>query len=121
MYLACDDAAMRAAWHAAMEEGSVSDDLGAWNARCLICVAEDDVDFFDQARRAAEEIPNAEFLSIGGTDHLGVDTSAVDPVLPAVLRIVAGNELSEPLSAQPRHARCERGDSNPHALSGTGS
>lgn len=86
MYLACDDAAMRAAWHAAMEEGSVSADLGAWNVRCLICVAEDDVDFFDQARRAAEEIPNAEFLSIGGIDHLGVDTSPIDAVMPSVLR-----------------------------------
>lgn len=86
VYLACDAAAMRAAWHAAMEEGPVSEDLGAWKTRCLICVAEDDVDFIDQARRAAEEIPNAEFLSIGGTDHLGVDTSEIDPVMPAVLR-----------------------------------
>jgi len=48
--------------------------------------AEDDVDFLDQARRAAEEIPNAEFLLIGGTDHLGVDTSEIDPEMPAVLR-----------------------------------
>lgn len=90
VYLACDAAAMRVAWHAAMEEGPVSEDLGGWNVPCLICVAEDDVDFFDQARRAAEEIPNAEFLSIGGTDHLGVDTSPVDPVLPAVLRTLRG-------------------------------
>ena len=86
VYLACDAAAMRAAWHAAVEEGPVSENLGAWKARILICVAEDDVDFLDQARRAAEEIPNAEFLLIGGTDHLGVDTSEIDPVLPAVLR-----------------------------------
>ena len=86
VYLACDAEAMRAAWRAAMDEGSVSENLGAWHTRCLICVAADDVDFYDQARRAAEEIPDAEFLSIGGTDHLGVDTSAVDPFLPAVLR-----------------------------------
>ena len=85
-YLACDAAAMRAAWEAAMAEGPVSEDLGAWQSRCLICVAADDVDFFDQARRAAGEIPNAEFVSIEGTDHLGVDTARVDPVLPAVLR-----------------------------------
>jgi hypothetical protein len=77
---------MRAAWDAAMVEGAVSEDLGSWRTSCLICVASDDVDFFDQARRAADEIPNAEFMSIEGTDHLGVDTAQVDPVLPAVLR-----------------------------------
>jgi pimeloyl-ACP methyl ester carboxylesterase len=86
MYLASDAAAMRAAWTAAMAEGAVTEDLGAWDARCLICVAADDVDFFDQARRAAEEIPNAEFVSIAKTDHLGMDAAPIDPVLPAVLR-----------------------------------
>ena len=85
-YLACDAAAMRAGWSAAMAEGAISGELGAWEVRCLICVAADDVDFFDQARRAAEEIPNAEFVTIEATDHLGMDTAGVDPVLPAVLR-----------------------------------
>jgi pimeloyl-ACP methyl ester carboxylesterase len=85
VYLSCDAAAMRAAWDAAMGEGAVGTDLGAWAVRCLICVAEDDEDFFDQARRAANEIPNAKFVSIGGTDHLGVDTAPVDAILPAVL------------------------------------
>jgi pimeloyl-ACP methyl ester carboxylesterase len=85
-YLACDAAAMRAAWDAALTEGAVSEELGAWRTRCLICVAEDDVDFFDQGRRAADEIPDAEFIAIEGTDHLGVDTARIDPVLPAVLR-----------------------------------
>ena len=69
-----------------MAEGAISENLGAWEVRCLICVAADDVDFFDQARRAAEEIPNAEFVSIEATDHLGMDTAEVHPVLPAVLR-----------------------------------
>jgi pimeloyl-ACP methyl ester carboxylesterase len=85
-YLACDAEAMRAAWDAAMAEGAVSEDLGAWRTRCLICVAGDDADFFDQARRAADEIPDADFVTIVGIDHLGVDTARVDPVLPAVLR-----------------------------------
>jgi pimeloyl-ACP methyl ester carboxylesterase len=87
-YLACDAAAMRAAWHSAMDEGAIGEDLGAWGMRCLICVAEDDVDFFEQARRAAEEIPDAEFLSIPGIDHLGVDTSPLDTVMPSVLRFL---------------------------------
>lgn len=85
-YLACDAEAMRAAWEAATAEGAVADDLGTWSLRCLICVAEDDADFFEDARRAASEIPNAEFVTIPGTDHLGVDTARVDPVLPPVLR-----------------------------------
>jgi pimeloyl-ACP methyl ester carboxylesterase len=86
LYLDCDAAAMRAAWDAALLEGAVSEDLRSWRTSCLICVAADDVDFFDQARRAADEIPGAAFIAIEGTDHLGVDTARVDPVLPAVLR-----------------------------------
>jgi pimeloyl-ACP methyl ester carboxylesterase len=86
MYLACDAEAMRAAWEAATSEGAVAKDLGTWSLRCLICAAEDDADFFEDARRAASEIPGAEFVAIPGTDHLGVDTARVDPVLPAVLR-----------------------------------
>ncbi len=85
-YLACDAAAMWAAWRAAMSEGDVSENLSGWDVRCLICVAVNDEDFFDQARRAADEIPEAEFVAIDGTDHLGVDTAGVDPILPAVLR-----------------------------------
>lgn len=86
MYLACDAEAMRAAWEAATSEGPVAEDLSAWSLRCLICAAEDDADFFEDARRAAAEIPNAEFVGIPGTDHLGVDTARVDPILPAVVR-----------------------------------
>ena len=89
-YLASDAAAMRAAWEAAMAEGPVSEDLAAWEVRCVVCAAEDDADFFDQARAAAAEIPNAEFVSIPGVDHLGVDAARVDPILPAVLRILRG-------------------------------
>jgi pimeloyl-ACP methyl ester carboxylesterase len=85
-YLACDPAAMRAAWIAALSEGPVSQDLRAWDTRCLICVAAEDVDFFDQARRAAEEISGGEFLPIEGEDHLGMDTAGVDTLFPVVLR-----------------------------------
>ena len=85
-YLACDAASMRAAFSAALSEGAVSENLGRWDVRCLICVAADDEDFIEQARRAADEIPGAEFISIEGKDHLGMDTAGVDPVLPAVLR-----------------------------------
>jgi pimeloyl-ACP methyl ester carboxylesterase len=90
-YLACDAAAMRAAWTAALAEGEVATDLGRWATRCLISVAGEDVDFFDQARRAAEAIPGAEFLSIEREDHLGMDTAEIDPLLPAVLQTLRGS------------------------------
>jgi pimeloyl-ACP methyl ester carboxylesterase len=86
VYLANDPEAMRAAWTAVIAEGSISEDLTKWRVRCLICVAAEDVDFHHQARRAAAEIPNAEFISFGRTDHLGMDTARIDPMLPAVLR-----------------------------------
>jgi pimeloyl-ACP methyl ester carboxylesterase len=86
IYLASDARAMRAAWSAAINEGAISHDLGVWGVRCLIVVAAEDVDFYEQARRAADEIPGADFLALEELDHLGVDTAKVDPVLPAVLR-----------------------------------
>ena len=89
-YLACDAAAMRAAWSAAMSEGAVSGNLSDWRVRCLICVAADDVDFYEQARGAAAEILGAEFVSIEGTNHLGMDTAPVDPAWPAILRTLRG-------------------------------
>lgn len=85
-YLECDAAAMDAAWRAALAEGDVATELHRWTTRCLISVAGEDVDFLEQARRAAEEIPTAEFLSIEGEHHLGMDTARVDGLLPAVLR-----------------------------------
>ncbi len=90
VYLANDSAAMRAAWDAALAEGAVARDLRTWRIRCLISVAAEDVGFYEQARRAADEIPNAEFVSLEGLSHLDVDTAGVDPVLPAVLRTLRG-------------------------------
>jgi len=46
-----DPVAIEAAWSAALAEGEISEDLGAWEVRCLIYVAAGDVDFHDQARR----------------------------------------------------------------------
>src|ERR671916_642501 len=52
-----DPVAIEAAWSAAVAEGAISEDLSAWELRCLIYVGSGDVDFQDQARRAAGEIP----------------------------------------------------------------
>jgi pimeloyl-ACP methyl ester carboxylesterase len=81
-----DPAAIEAAWSAAVAEGAISEDLGAWDVRCLIHVAAGDVDFHDQAQQAADEIPNAEFISVEEPDHVVAHLAHVDPLLPAVLR-----------------------------------
>jgi pimeloyl-ACP methyl ester carboxylesterase len=84
-YLDNDPAAVEAAWSAALTEGAISEDLRAWRVRCLIYIGAGDVDFYDQARRAAHEIPNAEFFSLEELDHLGAHLRN-EAVLTAVLR-----------------------------------
>ena len=81
-----DPAALRAAWRAALSEGAVSRDLGAWRPRCLIFIGATDADFLDQARRAASEIPNAEFIALDELDHYGAHTSPENVLLEAILR-----------------------------------
>jgi pimeloyl-ACP methyl ester carboxylesterase len=85
-YLQNDPAAIEAAWRAALDEGAVSEDLRSWRIPCLIFVGADDADFHDQARRAATEIPDAEFISIAAQDHLGAHLGH-DPVTGPVLRL----------------------------------
>jgi pimeloyl-ACP methyl ester carboxylesterase len=85
-----DPAAIGAAWSAAVAEDAISEDLGAWEVRCLIYVAAGDADFHDQAQRAAGEIPTAEFISLEELEHVGAHLARVDPVLPAVLHTLRG-------------------------------
>ncbi len=91
LYLDNDPTAIEAASSAMVAEGALSEDLGAWEVRCLIYVGAADVDFHDQARRAASEIPRAEFISLEELDHVGTHVAQVDPVLPAVLRMLRGS------------------------------
>lgn len=86
-----DPAAIEAAWSAAVGEGAISEDLGAWDVRCFIYVASGDVDFHDQAQQAAGEIPDAKFISFEEPDHVGAHLAEVDPLLPAVLRTLRGS------------------------------
>src|SRR5918994_1831619 len=72
-----DPEAIGAAWSAAIAEGAISEDLGAWEVRCLIYVAAGDADFHDQARRAAGEITNAEVISLEESDHVGAHLAQV--------------------------------------------
>ena len=80
-----DPNALRAAWQSALDEGPVSRDLSSWRTPCLVIAGERD-DMFTNARRAAEEIPGARFVSIAGSGHLAsVYESAV--LLPEILRL----------------------------------
>lgn len=85
MYMSNDPAAIEAASNAMVSEGDISKNMGEWQFPCLIFVGENDLDFREKARRAAEEIPNAEFLLVGGADHLGAHVQH-DTVTPAILR-----------------------------------
>lgn len=89
LYLASDPAAMRAAWLAVLAEGPVSERLGEWRIPVLLCIAAYDADFLEQARRAADEIPDAELVIVPDTDHLGMDVEDVGSLWPAVLRTLS--------------------------------
>jgi pimeloyl-ACP methyl ester carboxylesterase len=86
-----DPDALSAAWQAALTEGPVSQDLGAWRVPCLIFIGAADVDFLEQARRAATEIPNAEFISLVDSDHYRAHTRPEEAVIEAVLRVLHGS------------------------------
>ena len=86
-WLENDPAAIQAAWSMALSEGPISRDLGAWGTPCLIYAGVSDADFYEQARAAAEEIPNAEFISLGGEDHFAAH-NRTESIIATVLRVL---------------------------------
>jgi pimeloyl-ACP methyl ester carboxylesterase len=82
-----DPAALEAAWRSVWAEGAISQDLGAWRAPCLVCAGEAD-EMHDDARRAAEEIPSARFVSLPGHSHISAFYDADDLVLPEILALL---------------------------------
>ena len=84
-YLAQDGEAVAAAAEAMLTQGAISEDLRTWRVPCLIYLGAGDVDFVEQARRAADEIPNARFVALDDLDHYGAHFEA-DSVIPAVLQ-----------------------------------
>lgn len=79
---------IRAACDAMLAEGDVSADLRAWRIPCLIHVAAGDVDFHEQARRAAAEIPGAQFISVPEVDHLTAHVGRLDMLHDRVRRML---------------------------------
>lgn len=92
LWLDNDPAALEAAVKAVLAEGAISEDLRSWQLRCLIFIGAADADFLDLARRAAEEIPRAEFLALEDVDHYGAHFSGDEVLLDAVLRTLRGSE-----------------------------
>ncbi len=86
--LANDPDAISAAWRSAMSEGAVCLDLSDWRLPCLIYMAEGE-EMYANAAQAAEEIPEARFLSLHGHTHLTAPDE-VDQVLPAVRALWKG-------------------------------
>jgi pimeloyl-ACP methyl ester carboxylesterase len=82
-----DPAALDAAWQSAQVEGKVSQDLSTWRVPCLICAGEAD-EMHDAAKRAAEEIPGARFVSLAGHSHISAFYEADDLLLPHILELL---------------------------------
>jgi pimeloyl-ACP methyl ester carboxylesterase len=82
-----DPAALRAAWQSTLVEGPISRDLSTWRLPCLICAGEAD-EMRDDAKRAAEQIPGARFVSLGGHSHISAFYEADDLLLPHVLALL---------------------------------
>jgi pimeloyl-ACP methyl ester carboxylesterase len=83
-----DPAALAAAWSTAMAEGAITEDLAGWRVPCLIFLGAGDLDFLDGARRAVNEIPNAELLLLAESDHYAAHVSPDEVVLEAALRVL---------------------------------
>jgi pimeloyl-ACP methyl ester carboxylesterase len=83
-YLAQDGAAVAAAAEALLTQGDISRDLTTWTVSCLAYLGAGDVDFIEQAQRAAGEIPSMELITLDDLDHYGTHFLS-DRVVPAVL------------------------------------
>ena len=70
--------------------GAISDRLSEWRVPCLLYLGAADVDFLEQARRAGDEIPGAEFVALDDLDHLAAHFEA-DRIVPAVVRTLREN------------------------------
>ena len=84
-YLAQDGVAVASAAESLLTQGDISPDLTTWTVPCLAYLGAGDVDFIDQARRAASEIPNMELITMDGLDHYGTHFLA-ERVVPAVVQ-----------------------------------
>jgi pimeloyl-ACP methyl ester carboxylesterase len=85
--LANDFYALAAAWTAGLREDDLVTDLSRWSVPCLIYAGTRDIDFFDSARRAADQIPGARFVALEGLSHLAAHEN-VDIILPQIVALI---------------------------------
>lgn len=81
--------ALAAAWACAMAEGAVVTDLSKLRVPCLIYAGTEDVDFFEDAKRAASEIPGARFVPLTSLNHLEAHANVSD-ILPFIRAVIDG-------------------------------
>ncbi len=81
-----DPEAIRAAWTSVLAEVSIADDLSTWQLPCLIYAGTAD-EMHADARRAAQEIPGAVFLSLPEHTHISAE-GEVEEVLGAVRQLL---------------------------------
>jgi pimeloyl-ACP methyl ester carboxylesterase len=84
-----DFKALAAAWNSAMAEGDIAPGISRWTFPCLIYAGTEDSDFFEDARRAALQIPGATFVPLEGLSHLEAHVN-VDDILPHIRELVDG-------------------------------
>jgi pimeloyl-ACP methyl ester carboxylesterase len=84
-----DFVALAAAWSAAMAEGDVVHDPAKIVMPCLIYAGTADVDFFEDAKRAAAQMPGATFVPLEGLSHLEAHAN-VDGILPHIRKLIDG-------------------------------
>jgi pimeloyl-ACP methyl ester carboxylesterase len=84
-----DPEAIRAAWVSVSAEGVIAVDLSRWRVPCLIYVGEAD-EMHDAARRAADEISTATFLSLPGHTHLSSE-GEIERVLEPIRQLLRAN------------------------------
>jgi len=81
-----DPLALDAAWTAALSEGDIATDFSHWRTPSLIAAGERD-EFHENARRAAEAIPGAIFVSLAGHNHISA-IYEVDRLMPGILALL---------------------------------
>jgi pimeloyl-ACP methyl ester carboxylesterase len=82
-----DPAALDAAWRSAHIEGPVSQNLSKWRVPCLICAGDAD-EMHNDAKRAAEEIPGARFVSLTGHSHISAFYEADGVLMPHIVELL---------------------------------
>ena len=90
VYVSQDGASVAAAFEAMLASGDLSARLDEWLVPCLVYLGAGDEDFYEQARRAAAEIPNAQFVGLDELDHLAAHFSA-DRIVGEVTRFLRSN------------------------------